>query len=375
MLRREVAIYVPESVYWYERTGGWGGGAERQMMLLARALAPRGVCVAHIVYRPQDPAPLPPGLTLVPREADPGTRSLAGGLKEIARIWRSLARANARVTIARRATPAVGIAALFAKVHRRKLIYSSASNVDFLPARQERGRSLARLLYRLGVRFADVVVVQSADQATFARTSFPRLREVVHIPSFCEPAEEAGHGVVGGSLLWIGRVLAIKRPLCFVELARAVPEGRFTMIANEHGAGRELEEVRAAARDVPNLELLDRAPHEDVMDLISRSVGVVSTSVPKVEGFPNVFLDAWARGIPVLTLDCDPDGVVERHQLGIFAAGSWERFVAGARELLNGSEQRAELSRRTRAYVDEVHSVDAVADRWAELVERLSRSA
>jgi glycosyltransferase involved in cell wall biosynthesis len=373
MLRHEVAIYVPESVYWYERTGGWGGGAERQMMLLARALASRGIGVAHIVYPPSDVAQLPPGLTLVPREGDPGTRSLSGGVKEVARIWRSLGRANAEVTIVRRATPAVGIAALFSKLHRRKLVYSSASNFDFLPDRRGRYRSVSRMLYRLGVRLADVVVVQTEDQAGLARESFPRLREVVRIPSFCEPAGEAGDRIDGGSLLWIGRVLGSKAPLRYVELARTVPEGRFTMIANEHGASREHAEVREAARDVPNLELLDRIPHDQVMELVSRSVAVVSTSVPKAEGLPNVFLEAWARGVPVLSLDCDPDGVIERHELGIAADGSWDRFVEGARELLNGRDRRAELGRRARAYVQEVHSVDAVADSWAELVERLGR--
>ena len=375
MLRHDVAVYVPESVYWYERTGGWGGGAERQMMLLARALASRGVRVAHIVYPPQDPAPLPPGLTLVPRERDPGTRSPAGGLREVGRIWRSLRRANAKVTIVRRRTPALGIVAVFCKLHRRKLIYSSASNFDFLPAGQGSGRSLSRMLYRLGVRLADVVVVQSEDQVRLARESFPRLGEIVRIPSFCEPADEAqAVDAEPGRLLWIGRVIGIKGPLQYVELARAVPEGRFTMIANEHGASREHEEVRAAARDVPNLELLDRIPHTQVMELISRSVAVVNTSVPKVEGLPNVYLEAWARGVPVLSLDCDPDGVIERGGLGIHAAGSWDRFVAGARELLNGDDRRAELGRRTRAYVQEVHSIDAVADSWAELVERLGRS-
>ena len=49
MPSRDVAIYSPRSVHWYERKGSRGGGAERQMMLLARALAGRGIRVAHIV--------------------------------------------------------------------------------------------------------------------------------------------------------------------------------------------------------------------------------------------------------------------------------------------------------------------------------------
>ena len=53
---RDVAIYSPRSVHWYERQGSRGGGAARQMMLLARALAGRGLHVGHIVL---EPVPIP----------------------------------------------------------------------------------------------------------------------------------------------------------------------------------------------------------------------------------------------------------------------------------------------------------------------------
>jgi glycosyltransferase involved in cell wall biosynthesis len=376
MFRREVAIYAPESVEWYERTGGQGGGAERQMMLLAKALSSRGVQVAHIVFQPQDPIALPSHLTLVRREEDAGKRSLAGGLQEAVRIWRALKVADARVTIVRMATPAVGVAALYCKLHRRRLIFSSANDSDFIPAAtsdRSLSRALSRALYRLGVRLADVVVVQSRDQVSLARRRFPGLREIVHIPSFCEPADKPDDEVEQGSLLWIGRITAEKAPLRYVELARALPDGRFTMIPIELRASREHQQLRQAVRGIENLELGERLPHPQLMNMISRAVAVVNTS--KVEGLPNVFLEAWARGIPVLSLECDPDGVIARRGLGIAASGSWDRFVAGARELLDGGLARAELSHRTRAYIEEVHSIDSVAARWADVIVRFGRVA
>jgi glycosyltransferase involved in cell wall biosynthesis len=84
---------------------------------------------------------------------------------------------------------------------------------------------------------------------------------------------------------------------------------------------------------------------------------------------PNAFLEAWAHGVPVLTLQFDPDSVVTRNGLGISAGGSWERFVQGARELWERREDREELARRVRTYVATVHSMDAVALRWSELLD------
>jgi hypothetical protein len=65
--------------------------------------------------------------------------------------------------------------------------------------------------------------------------------------------------------------------------------------------------------------------------------------------------------------------VVAARGLGLAADGSWDRFVAGGRELWDTRRDRAELSRRTRAYIEEVHSIDAVAARWADVVERVAR--
>jgi len=209
---------------------------------------------------------------------------------------------------------------------------------------------------------------------SLARQSFRGKREIVHIPSFCETADESdGDGAERGSLLWIGRVTAEKAPRRYVDLARALPDGRFTMVTIGPDASREHPELQEAARGVPNLELSENVPYPQLMEMISGAVAVVNTST--VEGLPNVFLEAWARGVPVLTLECDPDGVIERRELGIAASGSWDRFIAGARELLDGRFPRAELSRRTRAFIEEVHSIDAGAARWADVIDRLGRGA
>ena len=69
------------------------------------------------------------------------------------------------------------------------------------------------------------------------------------------------------------------------------------------------EEVDSAVEQIENLEVLGQLPHEQLLSLIDRAVAVVSTSA--AEGMPNVFLEAWARGVPVLSLDYDPDGRIE----------------------------------------------------------------
>jgi glycosyltransferase involved in cell wall biosynthesis len=361
----EVAIYATSSATagLYDRSRGRAGGAERQMTLLARALAERGRRVAHVIYPPRDPVELSYSVTLVDR--DP----YAGGLLEARALWRALSRADPAVVVLRTASPLVGVGAVFCKRYRRKLIFSSSNISDF--TLEKMSSRTNRMLYGLGLRLADAVVVQSDDQRALALRSFPSLRRVLPIPSFAEATPTAGQGPgPADAFLWFGRAVPQKQPMLYLELARSLPSARFRMIPVPDGADRRLlDEIRTTAQGLPNLELLDPLAHALLPGLIARSVAVVNTST--LEGMPNTFLEAWACGVPVLTLQFDPDAVVARRGLGVAAAGSWERFVAGARELWGSRSDRDEFARRARTHLEEVHSPEAVSASWSALIDEL----
>ena len=100
--RFDVAIYMPLATGHYRRSGPMGGGAELQTVLLARALATRGLRVAHIVFPVDDPAPpTPSSPSVIERGPDRGDLPLVGGLAEALGIWRSMSRADASVYLFR----------------------------------------------------------------------------------------------------------------------------------------------------------------------------------------------------------------------------------------------------------------------------------
>jgi hypothetical protein len=87
---------------------------------------------------------------------------------------------------------------------------------------------------------------------------------------------------------------------------------------------------------------------------------------------PNVFLEAWARSVPALTLAFDPDGLISAEELGIAAGGSWTRFTDGAASLWSDSELRARLGANGRAYLARNHSPAAVGSRWEKLLTEVA---
>lgn len=361
MSRQDVAIYTPTAASFYERAELRGAGAERQTVLLARSLAERGQRVTHIVEPVQDPV-VPDGVQLLQRpEVVPGSR-MSKAL-EPTQVWRAMHRADAATYVFRGANPVLGVAGLFCKLRRRRLVFAAANNSDFTldiigPSHRER-------MYRLGLGNIDAIVVQSADQVELARAAFPDLPPARYIPSFVELAEPAAGDP--DAFLWVGRIVDYKQPYQYLELARALPEARFRMIGAprpmDRVSGLSMDELRRAVAEIPNLELIEPLPHAEVLRLVERSVAVVNTST--LEGMPNVFLEGWARGVPALTLRFDPDGRVAERGLGVSAGDSFDAFVAGARELWADRAARARYGAAARAYIEDVHSPAAVGAAWA----------
>ncbi len=366
--RFDVVFYAPFIGDILSRSGNCSppGGAETQILMLSKTLASRRVRVAIIVYG--DPADLPVcvgGVRVVPRPPyNLGRKRLVGKLAEALRIWQALWRAPSPTVVYRTAGLELGLIALYTTVSRRRLVFSTANVVDFeFHKLSHKTRDL--LLYRLGVHLADAIVVQTEEQVPLCEAAFGRHPYLIKSLS---PVAEIAR-VEPEAFLWVGRLVSYKQPLEYVKLARAVPEARFRMVGVPSHAERERscgEEVAAAAKQTPNLELLAPRSHHEIGELMARAVASVNTA--RFEGMPNVLLEAWCRGVPALVLEHDPGGVVSEHGLGGFADGSPEMLAELARELWVTRQDRAELAERCRAYVAAHHAPSAIADRWLEVL-------
>jgi glycosyltransferase involved in cell wall biosynthesis len=364
--RYDVAFYVPwmTSLVTAEAKEPWPGGAETQIMLVSRALAERGLSVCLVVFDLPG-ASVPKtfgGVEIVVRPPYMAGGSFVGQAREIAAIRKAVSRIDADIVVTRCAGYHVGLVGLFAKLSRRTFVYSSAGVRDF-KERLFLTNWRDRILFRVGISLADKVVVQTDEQVDLCQQRFGRTP--VRIRSVCEPAEQSDREPE--AFLWVGRIDGNKRPLDFVELARRLPDARFWMVATPSpfasGTAPLWESLEHAAKTLSNFQLLPPRRRPELLELIARSVAVVNTS--EFEGMPNIFLEAWSRGIPALTLNHDPDSIISRHRLGGFADGDPHRLAALAAELWGDRGDRAAYASRCRAYVHEEHSAEMVSGDWA----------
>ena len=330
-----------------------------------------------------DPDPeIPGGLSLVQRELAFGGRGPGARVRQLARVWGALREADAATYVFRSGIPALGIGGMFCRAHRRRLVFAASNDLDFTFDFYE-GRRPELELYRFGARSAAAIVVQNGRQAALARKEFPGVTRIEEIPSFAERAEAASASP--SAFLWVGRLDAYKQPARYIELAEALPDARFWMIIRRLDPARSggspggdsdptLErECIERASGLSNLSILEQRPHAEAMELVSRAVAVVNTGA--AEGMPNLFLEAWARGVPVLSSEFDPDGRIAENGLGTAAGGSFGAFRAAARELWESRADRSGVFARTRAYVEATHGLDAVTARWRALISELGGGA
>lgn len=355
------------------------GGIEVQTPLMARWLAAQGYPVSMITWDESEicgdfkEGQVIDGITvhkLCKREAGlPVVRFL---YPRWSSLNAALGRADPDIIYYNCGDLGLGQVVRWAHGRGRKVLYSVANDKDCFRSLPGLKPFRERLLYRYGLAKTDAVVVQTKKQQDLLLQEFGRKARVIPMPSKGIRAlsyDRASSRRRGEPLrvLWIGRFAEQKRLEWLLDLAVRCPEVHFDVLGGANAVTPYSSMLETRAATVPNVILHGRVNHDGMARFYEQADVLCCTSTH--EGFPNVFLEAWSLGMPIVTT-FDPDNVVRTHGLGVVAANI-EELKEGLSSLVE-ADAWGKASRAAKHYFSRFHEIDSsmalFADEFKQLI-------
>jgi glycosyltransferase involved in cell wall biosynthesis len=279
-------------------------------------------------------------------------------------VWSALKRADADIYYQSCAGVLTGFVSRFCRRHRRTFIYRVASDSDCVPNEQLVHLWRDRKIYEYGLRRADIISSQSDTQIDLLRQHYGldsiKTNMVVEVP---DPSVQQAKSI---DVLWVNNFRGLKQPQVVLELARQLPGARFTMVGGPMLGHEALyEDIRNQASALANVDFMGPVPYQEVNDFFLRSRLFLNTST--IEGFPNSFLQAWIRKLPVVSF-FDPDGLIAGKGFGRVPVDTNDMAIAIG-ELLEDQDFAEAIGLRAHEYVVRFYSPKSIVAEYERLVQ------
>jgi len=342
------------------------GGESVQHSLLARAFAERGWQVSMVSQDiGQVDGVVVSGVQVWKTyKQSAGLPYLRFFYPRLTSIWRALHSADADIYFQSCAGLMTGVVAKFVANRSRKMIFRVAHDTDCVANQQLIRFKRDRHIYEYGLRRADLISVQSNAQAEVLNANYGLSGIVVDMAAEI-PAETPGLAR-DSDVLWVNNFRAFKRPELVLNIARSMPDVSFTMIGGPmKGYGDLYSKVREEARTIDNIQFVGAVPYSEVNSYFSRAKLFLNTS--DSEGFPNSFLQAWVRGVPVVSF-FDPDGLIASKGLGI-SVNTQKDFKDALSGLLAQDDKRLRIGQRARQFVTDRYGSQTIVREYERLIQ------
>ena len=226
------------------------------------------------------------------------------------------------------------------------------------------------------IRSADLIACQTDIQQKMLSKRFGR--DSVRFPNPFDhddwlkklegpnPAPRASPEIQPRFALWIGRSdRHHKRPEILLQVAGNCPAVRFIMVMNT------TDEAIAAdvrKRCPSNVQIIERVPLDEIPRFFRQSAVFISTGSKEFEGFPNVFLQAAATAVPIVSLEADP-GFIADYNAGVVCHGDLDQLVCEVKALWDDTERAKRLGQNGQRYVSSHHSAADTRNRLLQILD------
>ncbi|MEI7633194.1 MAG: glycosyltransferase [bacterium] len=278
---------------------------------------------------------------------------------------------------------------LVATLRRKPVVFRTSSEWEINPESLKNiifsGITWRAKLFTYCLKRMTFVICQTRQQRetlsrNFAVTAFP-VRNSHRMPNLPPEANDANKRT---DILWVGRAHPMKLPEVFLELARRMPHRNFVMVAPPTFGHEDcFTQIKQAADRLPNVAFIPGVGHDEVPSFYLKARVSVLTS--EAEGFPNVVIESFKYGAPVICYLLNPDNIlrplpagddIERSPpvadaIGYAANGGIEAMLGEIERLFDDEEHWRECSRLARGFAEENYSVDTTIREYKSIFMHL----
>jgi Glycosyl transferases group 1 len=344
--------------------GRTSGGGELQIALLAKVLAKGGHEVVVLDYVINEEFQTVEGIKVYPVKGwNRGIRMIRALTHRLPMLYKCLKDQKADIYYCRIRDSRHLIAWLAARKVKAKFILGLAEDLDIMGFRMRWkyyysaylnnpwiifDGILCEFVYPLLVRKSDVIFAQHEGQKQILSQKgiksilFPNLIDLAQLPVVSNPTHD--------NFIFVGWLDNRKGVADLYNLIEKAPLAIFKIIGPPRDKAGHFYYEKLKLFN--NVSLLGELSHNETLKYIANAKAMINTS--RMEGFPNIFIEAWAYGVPVLSLYVDPGSVIEKEDLGEVACGKIDNLL----EAMNNKIYSDEFAKGAKDYVENNHALN-----------------
>ena len=240
-----------------------------------------------------------------------------------------------------------GIKVIFSISHIHDLqpfAYKAIDGLGPLARLKRRGKHLiSGLSFSRAIKMVDGVVCN--NRAHLELIKHPRKIYIPNSP-FLEKEDFSWNKPY---VVWVGNLKKHKQPERFIEAAREFVKDDIDFLMVGKIQQEAYQYVKDPSQIPSNFHYLGEKDIKKTNGIIANALFLIHTCKP--EGFPNVFLQAWGYAKPVISLEFDPDGIIEKERVGAYSR-TMDRFKNDIKDLLSEGDKRASMGARAKALLE-----------------------
>jgi glycosyltransferase involved in cell wall biosynthesis len=162
-------------------------------------------------------------------------------------------------------------------------------------------------------------------------------------------------------IIWVGNLKRMKQPELYFEIVAKLNhmDILFNMVGKSSNSYKDIVDKISVENE--NFKYRGQLKNHIVLELINSSDLTISTSDLNIqedssEGFPNVFIESWKYGVPIISL-FDPDGLIKKYNVGIVCNNA-DEIVSTIKKLYNNPDILIELSENCKKLFEEKFSIE-----------------